>query len=185
MRITSGSLKGRKLVSPGVKNLRLTEAKVRKAIFDILADSIEGSSVLELFAGSGVLGIEAFSRGAGEVTFVDNNPRCIEAIRENIPQEFREKSHILFQDYLEAIDHLDNLNKKFDLVILDPPYKKGLALLSLKKICQCCILKHYAIIVIEHHLVDDLDNAALDKLQLISRKRYGDTGLTLFRFRAV
>ena len=132
MRITSGSLKGRKLVSPGVRNLRLTEAKVRKAIFDILADSIEGSSVLELFAGSGALGIEAFSRGAGEVTFVDNNPRCIETIRENIPQEFREKSYI-----------------------------------------------------IEHHWVDDLDNAALDKLQLISRKRYGDTGLTLLRFRAL
>jgi len=185
MRITSGILKGRKIIPPQVPGLRLTEEKVRKAIFDSLGDYIREKRLLELFAGSGSIGIEAFSRGASEVVFVDNNIYCINAIKKNIPPQLKEKSLILHYDSFDALDHLRNIGKKFDLIIMDPPYKNGLAVLILKKICQSDILSPNSLIVAEHHRDEILDDPSLSGLKLLSYKRYGASRLSFFVFSGV
>ncbi|MGE4357989.1 MAG: 16S rRNA (guanine(966)-N(2))-methyltransferase RsmD [Candidatus Omnitrophota bacterium] len=176
MRITTGVLKGKKIIPPRFKKLRLTGEKVRKAIFDVLGEHVKKAVVLELFAGSGALGLEAISRGAESVVFVDNKKECIEAIKNNIPSEFRTKTKIIQRDCFEAIDGLVRCGENFDLIILDPPYKKGLVSLILKKISENSILlKPKAIIVVEHHRDEKLELEVVRELLLLKQKRYGET----------
>ncbi len=182
MRVTSGIFKGKKLLSPQVSGLRLTEEKVRKAIFDVLGSYIIGKTLLELFAGSGSIGIEAFSRGAKEVTFVDNNISCIDTIKKNVPLELKEKSALLHYDFFRAIEHLDSINKKFDLVIMDPPYKSDLIVLVLKKIYQSDILPPGSLIIVEHHRDEKIISPSLYGLELLSHKRYGASCVSFFKF---
>ncbi|MCX5656804.1 MAG: 16S rRNA (guanine(966)-N(2))-methyltransferase RsmD, partial [Candidatus Omnitrophica bacterium] len=162
--------------------LRFTEEKVRKAIFDVLGSYVEGKTLLELFSGSGGIGIEAFSRGAREVTFVDSNISCIDAIKKNVPLELKEKSTILHFDFLRAIEHLDRVNKKFDLVIMDPPYKSDLVVLVLKKIFQSDILARNSLIIVEHHRDEKINDPSLYGLYLLSHKRYGVSCVSFFKF---
>jgi 16S rRNA (guanine966-N2)-methyltransferase len=180
MRITSGLLRGRKIFSPPVRNLRLTEEKIRKAIFDTLGDVVKDARVLELFAGSGALGIEAFSRGAREVVFVDHDLNCLQTIKRNLGPELEKRSLIISSDSLEAIAYLEKLEQRFDLVILDPPYKKDLAVLILQKICECDILKSYALIVVEHYCDEKIEEAFFSGLELLKQKKYGQTEVSFF-----
>lgn len=178
MRITTGILKGRRIISPK-KNIHLTEEKVRKAMFDILGDSVKGKVVLELFAGSGALGLEAISRGAEKVFFVDKDKKCIDTIRRNIPEEFKEKARVIHSDYRRAIDYLISKREKFDLIILDPPYKKGLVVLTLKKIAENSILlKPETIIVVEHQKGE---NIVLGCFDLFKQKEYGKTNVSFLK----
>jgi 16S rRNA (guanine966-N2)-methyltransferase len=133
MRIISGKYKGRTIKMP--KGIRPTQDKVRKALFDILGD-IEGLSFLELFAGSGAVGFEAFSWGAKEVVFVENNRRCTEKIKENLsalglvelpacpasPAGGRQAGRVIELDVFKALKQLNNQGEKFDIIFLDPPY---------------------------------------------------------------
>ena len=130
MRIISGNYKGRLIQMP--RNIRPTQQKVRKAIFDILGD-IEGLSFLELFAGSAAVGFEAASRGASEVVLIEQNADCAMAIRKNI-ESLKECAFSFYaQDAERAVKMLHSNGKKFDIVFLDPPYykdKRGSVLLS-------------------------------------------------------
>ncbi|MCM8766108.1 MAG: 16S rRNA (guanine(966)-N(2))-methyltransferase RsmD [Candidatus Omnitrophica bacterium] len=182
MRITTGILKGKKLVSPHLK-IHLTEEKVRKAIFDILGIFVKEAKVLELFAGSGALGLEAISRGAEKVFFVDNQQACLEAIRKNIPEEFKGRTEVIKADALKSITELVRRGEKFDLVILDPPYKRGLVNLTLKKISENSILlKPGAIVVVEHHSEEGLDLRGIKNLFFLKNKKYGKTQVSLLKF---
>lgn len=156
---------------------------MRKAVFDILGDYVRDATVLELFAGSGALGIEALSRGAKKVFFVDDSRCCIETIKRNIPPEVKERSEVFSGDWLKAVDYLARRGEKFNLIILDPPYKKNLVVLVLKKLQQCCILlEPGAIIVAEHHRDETLEDIFLDRLRRVSQKRYGDTAVSVLKF---
>jgi len=183
MRITTGILKGRKLISPKIKDIHLTEEKVRKAIFDVLGDSVKNKSFLELFAGSGALGMEAISRGAERVVFVDRDKKCIEVIKKNIPEEIKAKTRVIQADVLKAIDYLSRQKESFDFIILDPPYKKGWVVLSLKKISENTILlKPKARIIVEHHCEEDLELREIKNLFLFKQKRYGKTVVSFLKF---
>ncbi|MCM8778594.1 MAG: 16S rRNA (guanine(966)-N(2))-methyltransferase RsmD [Candidatus Omnitrophica bacterium] len=183
MRITTGILKGKKLVSPRLKKIRLTEEKVRKAIFDVLGSFVKGAKVLELFAGSGALGVEAISRGAEKVVFVDNHIACIEAIRKNIPREFKTRTEIIKADCLKTIKYLAEKKEKFDLLILDPPYKKGWVSLTLKKLSENSILLNpEAMIVVEHHCTEELDLSGIKNLFFLKQKKYAETLVSFLRF---
>jgi 16S rRNA G966 N2-methylase RsmD len=129
IRITTGIYKGRKLQIP--KGIRPTQNITRKAVFDIIGD-IEGLVFLELFAGSGAVGIEAASRGAREVVFVENNPQTAKALGQNLSCLPQGKFYVLPLDAQLAVKRLGDEGRKFDVIFLDPPYLKEPATPGLK-----------------------------------------------------
>lgn len=175
MRIISGSLKGRQLKFP--KNIRPTTNKVRKAIFDSLADFTKGASVLELFAGSGAVGMEAFSYGAKSVVFVDKDISCLRLIESNLKSLDIVNYEIHKKDSLECVGYLD---RKFDIIFLDPPYRQELAKKSLLTISAYDILAPQGILIIEHHKKEELPEYE-GSLILFKQKRYGDTFLSFYK----
>jgi 16S rRNA (guanine966-N2)-methyltransferase len=179
MRVISGVAKGRRLKLPKGSNIRPTLDKIKEALFNILGQDISGKEVLELFAGSGALGIEALSRGAERVTFVDSNLGSIRVIKENLKNlNFMNRSIVLNLDVRQAISYLERKKRKFDLILADPPY--GKAKIPLKNLAESDILKNHFIIVIEHYKKDSLveEEAGLRRIKLA---RYGDTLLSFYK----
>ena len=120
--VCNGSKKGFRLKVPSSNLVRPKTSKVRKMIFDILV-SVHGMDVLDIFAGSGSLGIEALSMGARHATFIDINPSSIKSIKENLKKcEFDNSSTVIKRDFAVALRELGKQNKKFDLIFIDPPY---------------------------------------------------------------
>ena len=121
LKIISGELKGRKLSTVNIDNVRPTQAKVRKSIMDSIR-KFENKRVLDLFSGVGTLGIEALSRGAKEVKFIDNNSKAISILKKNIVLlDLVDKSSVSKYDVL---NYLKNENKTYDIIFADPPYRK-------------------------------------------------------------
>ena len=180
MRIISGGLKGRRIKFP--ENIRPTQQKVRKSIFDCLRNFVKGSIFLELFAGSGAVGLEAFSYGAAEVTFVDNDINCLRIIEANLKSLRQEAYRIYKKDSLLAVAELSEKAMKFDIIFLDPPYGKELAKNSLLKISVCDILSASGILVLEHNKKEELPERC-GSLMLFKQKRYGDTVLSFYQRR--
>lgn len=164
---------------------------VRKAIFDILGPAIEDSKVLELFAGSGAVGIEAFSQGAAEVTFVDNDVHCLKVIEANLRAlglglpdsntKGRPFYRIWKRDSLEAIDFLVKEGLSFDFIFLDPPYRQDLAKKSLLKLgAHDTILQPLGLLVLEHYTKEKLPETQ-GGLMLYKQKKYGETALSFYK----
>ena len=179
MRVISGSMKGRLLSFP--KDIRPTQNKIRKAVFDILAGTVKGSAVLELFAGSGAVGIEALSYGAKEVVFIDSSIRALKSIQRNLKRLGAGSScRVYCKDYACAVDFFVKNGRFFDTIFLDPPYSAGLAKKSLLKLAGCDILKTSGLLIIEHHKKEELPDEQ-GSLIIYKQKKYGDTLLTLYR----
>ncbi len=177
MHIISGSLKGRVLKFS--TSIRPTTQKVRKAIFDILSGAVYGSSFLELFSGSGAVGIEAFSCGAKEVSFADVDFRNLKIIEDNL-RALAVRSYKLYkEDALKVVDILTKKGLSFDIIFADPPYARGLAKNSLLRIGSCDILKTSGFLVIEHHRKEELPDSE-GSLMLYKRKKYGETALSVY-----
>lgn len=124
MRVITGSARGRKLLTLEGNDVRPTTDKVKEAIFSIIQFDIDGSEVLDLFAGSGQLGIEALSRGAKRCTFVDSSQKSIKVVSENVKSVgFEESSAVL---HTESVGYLKTCRLTFDIAFLDPPYNKGI-----------------------------------------------------------
>jgi 16S rRNA (guanine966-N2)-methyltransferase len=123
LRILGGTLRGRRLLSPKSSLIRPTTAVVRKSLFDICQEMIDGAEFLDLFAGSGAMGIEALSRGAKHVTFVDRSPEAIRCVEENLHLFKIEKQATLLKgDAFEMLRRLEKRQKAFDIIYIDPPY---------------------------------------------------------------
>ncbi len=184
MRITGGQWSGRVLEVPKGPAIRPTQDQVRAALFNILGDRVVGARVLDLFAGSGAMGIEALSRGAAHVTFVDSSPFCVRAIRENLgklvaPPIFR----VMRADTVAAIRKLAQEGAVFDLVILDPPYGGESAIKSLNALSQHAIVGLSGWVIAEHDKRDSLPVKIDGEVRrFVSQRieRYGDTALTFF-----
>lgn len=126
MRVITGSARGKRLLTLDGNDVRPTADRVKEGMFSSIQFEIENSVVLDLFAGSGQLGIEALSRGAEKVTFVDNSKKSIETIKKNLEStEFTEKSEIY---NMNSLDFMRITNHKYDFIFLDPPYNKGILL---------------------------------------------------------
>jgi 16S rRNA (guanine966-N2)-methyltransferase len=188
MRITGGSAKGHRLVSP--KNrcefIRPTSDRVREALFSILAKEIPGSTVLDLYAGTGALGLEALSRGAEVAVFVDQSKQALEIIHGNLSNCFSSTKASLVQLNLSRPDSIQRLKKKippgllFDLVFLDPPYEKKMAEESLKMVSDGAVVKDNGLVVVEDRK-NQLFPEQCGRMTLISQRNYGETGIWLYR----
>jgi 16S rRNA (guanine966-N2)-methyltransferase len=176
MRIVRGTLGGRVLRAPAGADTRPTSEKVREAIFNILPD-VEGMQVLDLFAGSGALGLEALSRGAAHATFVDQGKAALTSVRANLRElGIEARATVLAGDAVTlAARHVPATS--WQLVFIDPPYRSDLAVRSAAALAH---LAADAVVVIEH----DRRNAPPDRIGSLLRtdeRRYGDTMVSFYR----
>ncbi|WP_251316991.1 16S rRNA (guanine(966)-N(2))-methyltransferase RsmD [Flintibacter muris] len=147
MRIITGSARGRKLKEPKGMDTRPTTDKVKEGLFNIIQFELEGRRVLDLFAGTGQLGLEALSRGAEHCTFVDQRREAAALVRENIRLcRFEDRARVAQE---ESLSFLSLCREKFDIVFLDPPYASGLLEKSLESLTRFDILREHGIIVCE------------------------------------
>jgi 16S rRNA (guanine(966)-N(2))-methyltransferase RsmD len=151
MRIIAGKNRGTKLYTlDGDDITRPTLDRVKESLFNIISGYLEESNVLDLFAGSGALGLEALSRGASEVVFCDNSSKAINIIKNNIEKtKQKEKTKVLYKDFAKAILNLKNENKKFDIIFLDPPYKTDYIVKAIEMIIEGSLLSENGIIIAE------------------------------------
>ncbi len=175
MRIISGISKGRKLVTPRGRSLRPTSDRVKESVFNILRGAIEGKLVLDLFAGTGNLGIEALSRGARKVVFVEKGRHALGLIQRNLEQfGWKERSEILPIDANRAIGILQQRGRIFDVIFMDPPYEKGLIEKTLLKLSARPVYHRDSFVVIEHHRREALP-PLLRGWNLTRQRQMGDT----------
>ncbi len=177
LRIISGELKGRILRSVEKAEVRPSSDKVKGSIFNVLKDEIEGKRVLDLFAGSGNLGIEALSRRAESVTFVDSSPQSVKVIKENIESlNLGKRSKIVNKDCLRVMPKLEG---KFGIIFADPPYLCGFAQKVIDLTLRGDILEKNGILVLEHHKKETFE-CPEEKLIYLKAKRFGDTMVSFF-----
>ncbi|MEO2053892.1 MAG: 16S rRNA (guanine(966)-N(2))-methyltransferase RsmD [Nitrospira sp.] len=177
MRIISGMMKGRKLVAPPGLNMRPTSDKVKGAIYNILSDRIIMASFLDLYAGSGSVGIEGLSRGARQVVFVDQDRRHLHYIRKNIPKGPFEGRYQIIQK--SASDFLITTKQSFDFIFIDPPYVSEELEKILPRLIQGDIIAEDGEIIIEHHRKKPLPEN-IGAFLLIKEYKYGETLLSLY-----
>lgn len=177
MRIIAGKFKGRSLITMKDKSIRPTTDRVKESIFNLLQGYVEDAKVLDLFAGSGALGIEALSRGADSVTFADRSNDSIETINTNL-KKVNGKINVIRKDFLSTIDYLSARKEKFDLIFLDPPYKQGLDKIAIDKIDECGILVEDGIIVVERSR-EDAPMVLSNGYRAISVRDYGSVTIML------
>ncbi len=178
MRIISGTSKGRKLATPRTHFLRPTSDRVKESLFNILRDDIEGKAVLDLFAGTGNLGIEALSRGAQKAIFVENGRQALRLIQKNLKQAgLEDKSEIIPKDATDAIGMLNQRGESFDVILMDPPYERGWIQKTLMKLNSHPIVHQNTILVIERVRWEPLPDP-LEGWNLIRHRRIGDTVLS-------
>jgi len=177
MRITGGQLSGRTLITPKTRAIRPVRDAVRLSLFNILDEVVPGSRFLDLFAGTGSVGIEALSRGAREATFVDDLPEALEVIGQNLAAlGLSERAEVLGEDVFYALGHLSG----HDLVFIGPPYGKGLEDRTLEKLAGSDCLNEDAIVVTELFQKDRVE-ARYGTLVQIDARRYGDNRLVFYR----
>lgn len=167
MKITSGKFGGRKLLDNPYEHIRPTADVVKQSIFNRLMDKTPNAVVLDLFCGTGALGIEALSRGAKEVVFADKDARSVKLTQNNL-KNIRINAKVINADFNVALKMLKD--KKFDIIILDPPYMSGVYEKVLSLIAQYDLLAEDAIIVCEHEKSVKIDFAPFN---LESQKKYG------------
>ncbi len=190
MKINAGKFKGFPILTKDIPGTRPTSDKVKQAIFNILGAAVDGKSVLDLFAGFGSLGLEALSRGADSVAFVEKNHRCAQIILENIQKvRGQAQTRILTMDVFRAIDRLAKGKDSFSLVFADAPYDLALeqASLSLNSkllnvLSDSGIITAGALLVVQRDKRENLIFDA-DVWQILQEKQYGDTIITLYKAR--
>lgn len=175
MRVISGKYKGKKLLGFNIDGTRPTMDRVKESLFSIIQNNIKGSIVLDLFAGSGSLGIEALSNGAKSCYFVDNNIELINIIKNNVVG-INDEINIIKSDYKNALKIFKNDNIKFDIIFLDPPYKLNLINECLNEIIEYNLLSDNGIIVCEY----EAENVENNRLKLIKYKEYGTKKIKIF-----
>ncbi|MCD8094584.1 MAG: 16S rRNA (guanine(966)-N(2))-methyltransferase RsmD [Ruminococcus sp.] len=175
MRVITGSARGRRLKTLDSLDIRPTTDEVKEAIFSIIQFDLPSASVLDLFAGSGQLGIEAMSRGANYCVFTDSSADAVSVIKENLNVCKLVKNTRVLK--IDSFEYLNNTKMGFDIVFIDPPYKQGLVEKSLEKVASK--LNDGAIVVCEHERELELKDS-YDSLELRKCYRHGKTTLTVY-----
>lgn len=187
MRIISGTVRGRRLFTPGrgkgVSAIRPTADRVRESLFNILADAATGGVTLDLFAGTGALGIEALSRGSSRAVFVDTSQDAIQLVKRNLDVcGLSDRATVLRRDLMKGPSFLRKIMPVggFDLVFVDPPYRRGISVKILRYLGKYQLLSKDGLLVAEEaadiELPDDVEG-----LQQSDRRVYGDTAICFYR----
>ena len=183
MRISGGAHKGKKLIVPKGDSVRPTTDKVRQAIFNALNSrgAIAAANVLDLFCGTGSLGLEALSRGAAQCTFIDNSKDSLKACKANIATcDAGASAKILMKDVSKL--HACK-GQKADLVLLDPPYRLNLVYPTLQHLCESGWIANEAVIVVDCE--KEADEVLPETFTLLDIKNYGDVKILLAQYTAV
>jgi 16S rRNA (guanine(966)-N(2))-methyltransferase RsmD len=184
MRVTTGRAKGRALKSvPGDVTRPITD-RVKQAVFNILGDDVKGSTWLDMFAGTGAVGIEALSRGARHVTFIDQDTTAVRTIKSNLLlTQLGQNSHVIRQDAFRYINAFPNA--RYDFIYVAPPQYKGLwaeALLALDQQPQWLAEGGAILVQIDPHEYHEI---VLQSLELVDQRRYGSTLLCFYEHKLV
>jgi len=180
MRVISGTLKGRRLMAPAGMATRPTADRIKESVFNILAGSVQAKRVLDLFAGTGALGIEALSRGAAHAVFVDQAKAALSAIRRNIRDlGLEDHTRVIHWNILNNLNCLKLERDTFDLVFLDPPYETNAVTPALTGLLSCGALTAGARVIIEHSSREPIVQP-MDKLILMDQRRFGKTLVSFF-----
>ena len=184
MRVIGGAAKGRRLLAPKGQAVRPTADRVKESLFNILPRDLSGMKVLDLFAGTGNLSIEALSRGAAHALLIDASARSAATIKENLRRlGFEPRSKVWIAPVTRSLRSLARRREMFDYVFLDPPYDEGLATRSLEILAQCNLLRETGTVIIEHSAREPV-NPVYGSLQLHDQRRYGDTLLSFYKSQA-
>ena len=180
MRIISGKLKGRRLTTPADQRIRPTTDKVKEAIFSMIQGWIDEDSVcIDLFSGTGNLGLEAISRGAKTVYFCDNHRESLNLTKTNVRHcQVEDQAILMLGDYTV---NLEKIRQKADVIFLDPPYHQKLVPDCLKRIAECGVLAPWGIVVAEH-LADDPLPQEICGLNVIKERKYGTILVTVYGY---
>jgi 16S rRNA (guanine(966)-N(2))-methyltransferase RsmD len=183
MRIIAGKYRSRLIYSPRGVELRPTADRVKESLFGILGAAMIDKAVLDLYSGTGNLGIEALSRGAASCVFVDNNPRCVSAIKQNLRAlNIDEGTEVILKDVSRYIKEATAKGARFDIIFLDPPYYKDTVKKSLLLLDYYNIITNHSIIVAEHYKRDELPGEEeLKSLKLFRQEKYGGTFLSFYK----
>ncbi len=180
MRIIGGDLRGRKLVSLKGVTIRPTSDRVREALFNILGNITADAVVLDLFAGSGALGLEALSRGAGKAVFVDKSAASLKVVERNIKLcRLHHDCRTIQWNILRNLNCLKTYPQTFNLVFLDPPYNRNMVSQALKHLVASRCVAPCAVVVAEHDPAEAIE-VPDESWTLSDQRRYGQTLLSFF-----
>lgn len=180
MRVISGIYRSRKLVGYDVLNIRPTMDKVKESLFAMINTKIRDSTFLDLFGGTGSIGIEALSNGAKKVFIVDNSKDSIKIIETNINNlSIDDKIKVIKDDYNAALKRFKDMSIKFDIIFIDPPYNQIKIKNIINKIIEYGILNADGIIICEYD--DEMLNDSYCNLKAIKEKKYGKTYIKIYK----
>jgi len=179
MRVIAGEVKGRRLKVPKRKGVRPTSDYLREALFGILGSSVRGVRFLDLYAGSGAVGIEALSRGGAEVVFLEQDPACLRVLRENVERTGLGQNRLLGGDVLRVLPRLARQRESFDIIFLDPPYGTGLAPRTLEVVASGGLLRPHGVVIVEHFAKEPLPER-IGNLRRIRERTHGQTMLSFY-----
>lgn len=175
LRVIGGTARGVPLKSPDTKNTRPTMDRTKESLFNILMPYIPDARVLDLFSGSGSLGIESLSRGAKEAVFIDSSKHCRSIIIENLKKtKLEDRSTVMALDVYKAIKLLGNQNAKFDIIFMDPPYNMNFIAKTIQNIDEFDIIAEEGILACEHH-VNEKAPEKMGRLTKVRTKEYRET----------
>ena len=182
MRIISGKARGRKLIPPATMETRPTLDRVKESMFSIIQGYILDSEVLDVFAGTGSLGLEAASRGAKEVYLIDKSNTTFPLLKENIENlKFQDFCIPLNLDSYDALNMLAKKGKKFDIIFIDPPYCKEMIPKAMEIIKENNMLKENGIIVTKIDSIEEIYEGYKD-IKLYKSKKYGNTTVCIYNY---
>lgn len=181
MRVIGGDARGKHIYSPKKSQTRPTSDGIKESLFNIL-HTLSGKSFLDLFAGSGNVGLEALSRGAAKVVFVEKNAVMVNALKRNIRElGFNDKCKVLVTEVGKGIRQLQRNGDRFDFLFADPPYERGF----IREIVQCLgegnVISQDGVLIIQHSKREDVLGQHMGNFVLIGQRRYGDTILSFFK----
>lgn len=182
MRVISGVYKGRQLKAVPGKSTRPTTNKVKEALFQVIGPYFQGGAVMDLFAGSGSLGIEAMSRGLDQAIFVDKHPKAIHTINANVKaMKLEEQTEVFKADAFRSLNAVAKRGLQFELILLDPPYKTVNYETYLNEIDQLHLLKKGGFVYCEHDVSEKLPKHH-EHFSVMKQENYGGTiGITIYK----
>ena len=180
MKVISGILKGRNIEGYNIDGTRPTMDRVKESLFAMIQDNIKDSTILDLFAGSGQLGIEAISNGAKLCYFIDHNNEVIKVLNKNITNlNIKDKSKVVLSDWKKFLNESSEKNIKYDLIFVDPPYDYDVYEKILEKVSTLNLLNDNGLIVLEHHNLKFKDQ--YNNLILYKEKKYGNKSVNIYK----